>query len=132
MKKVKNFIFNWVWQLPQNLVGLIWKELNTVVPDIRNALPEQKYKIYYQKFKGSVSLGKYIFIYAGTSNIEKTIKHEVGHYKQSKMLGPLYLLVIGIPSIIWASLRAVFPYFRKYNYFDFYTEKWANKLVGLE
>lgn len=32
---------------------------------------------------------------------EKTIKHEYGHQLQSYILGPLYLLIIGLPSGLW-------------------------------
>lgn len=60
-----------------------------------------------------------------------TIKHELGHCIQSRYLGPLYLLVIGIPSITWVMLRRMIPELRKYNYYDFYTESWSNKLMNI-
>lgn len=64
--------------------------------------------------------------------MEFTIKHELGHCIQSKYLGPLYLLVIGIPSITWVMLRRMIPKLRKnYSYYDFYTEKFANKLMNI-
>mgnify|MGYP006982744016 CR=1 FL=1 len=47
------------------------------------------------------------------------------------MLGPLYLIIIGIPSISWAGLRRLIPALKKINYYWFYTENWANKLTGL-
>ena len=40
---------------------------------------------------------------------------------------PLYLFVIGIPSIMWAWLGD-----DNKCYYDFYTERWANKHAGLE
>ena len=57
--------------------------------------------------------------------------HEYGHSIQSKILGPLYLLVIGLPSIIWAGLFEKYRNKHKISYYSFFTEKWANKLVGL-
>lgn len=74
--------------------------------------------------KGSVSLGKYVFLsYMASDRIKL---HEIGHTKQSLMLGPLYLLVIGIPSILWAAMhKTVAP---KKDYYWFYTERWADKL----
>ena len=45
---------------------------------------------------------------------------------QSQKLGWFYLFIIGIPSILNAWLR-----FTK-CYYDFYTEKWANKLANLK
>lgn len=126
MKKVLSYI----WQLPQNIIGLLYKSLIFTTKDYSNSYTD--YKLFYKNSRGSVSLGKYIFVNINLSNLDRVIKHEVGHYKQSCLLGPLYLLVIGIPSITWATLHSYIPYFRKYNYYSFYTEKWANKLVGLK
>lgn len=47
------------------------------------------------------------------------------------MLGPLYLLVIGLPSLIWAGLPA-FERFRVrkgYSYYRLFPERWANLLA---
>ena len=78
---------------------------------------------------GGVSLGAFIFIdedipkeQAKTSDF---INHEWGHTWQSMFLGPLYLFVIGIPSLIWSRV-----YTGDYN--RFYTERWANMLGGVE
>lgn len=77
-------------------------------------------------------MGEYIFLCPAHQSDERTLKHERGHTKQSYILGWLWVPIIGIPSIIWAGcfgwLRA------KYNisYYSFYTEKWADKLGGVE
>lgn len=87
-------------------------------------------KISYIRWNnGAVSLGMFIFMFGEYwIGDEETKAHEYGHSIQSKILGPLYLLVIGLPSIIWAA----FIYrFTKKSYFWFYTEAWANKLVNL-
>ncbi len=75
----------------------------------------------------SVSLGGFIFIGRGRDDI---VPHEYGHSIQSLILGPLYLLVIGLPSIVWAGFRPCENVRRKrsMSYFDFYTEKWADFL----
>lgn len=124
-----NKVLSYVWQLPQNILGLLYKYVTNVS---NNVSDNKDYNVYFKTSRGSVSLGKYIFVYVNTSNLSKTIQHEAGHYKQSLMLGPLYLIVIGIPSIVWATLHSYIPYFRKYSYYQFYTEKWANKLAGLK
>lgn len=77
--------------------------------------------------RGAVTLGNYVFV-GLTSEYRKTVKHELGHTIQSKILGPLYLIVIGIPSITYCGLRRIFSSLRKKNYYNFYTEKWANNL----
>lgn len=46
------------------------------------------------------------------------------------MLGPLYLIVIGIPSLLHAAVHDSLC--RNKDYKHFYTEKWADKLAGLK
>ena len=78
---------------------------------------------------GSVSLGMFIFV----NNITdiKTIKHEYGHCRQSNYLGWLYLIIIGLPSIIWAGCFERYRKKHNISYYAFYTERWANKLGGV-
>ena len=131
MKRVINYVWGlilWIWQLPQNIVGILYRYVATISNNVSDS---KEYKVYFKVSRGSVSLGKYIFVYTNTSNLSRTIQHEVGHYRQSCILGPFYLIVIGIPSITWAALHSYIPYFKRYSYYDFYTEKWANKLGGL-
>ena len=75
------------------------------------------------------SLSLYIFVSQDYKDLTYVIKHESGHVKQSKILGPLYLLVIGLPSIIHAALHHYVC--KNPDYYHFYTERWANKLGGV-
>lgn len=125
---MKDFL-KFIWQFPQNLIALIYREyLNG-----KGVMPAIGYYkgiiIYYTKDTvGNVSLGDSIFISATASS--RIVKHEWGHTRQSLILGPLYLIVIGIPSVIWASIhKKIAP---NTSYFDFFTEKWADKLGGIE
>ena len=78
----------------------------------------------------SISLGDFIFIHP--YSFEKSIKHELGHSKQSDILGPLYLIIIGIPSLLNnISLRLCRKVGIKWDYYKFYTERWANRLAGI-
>jgi RHS repeat-associated protein len=53
-------------------------------------------------------------------------RHEQGHYYQNLLLGPLYLPVIAIPSIIHVELHpTIHPGSKTYE--DFYTETWASE-----
>lgn len=123
LKKILHFI----WGLPQNIIGgilyLIFRRKN----------PHKKFNNAYvcvlPNRWGCVSLGMFIFVV--NIDYEPTIRHEYGHTRQSMLLGPLYLLVIGLPSIIWAGCFS--EYRRKHNksYYSFYTEKWADKLGGV-
>ena len=93
-----------------------------------------EYRNYAWAFRGSkmlgaISLGCFVFLSPYASKRETTIAHEQdGHVKQSHYLGPLYLSVIGLPSITWAGVYRSLGYT---NYYQFYTEDWANKLAGL-
>ncbi|MCU7947074.1 MAG: hypothetical protein KZQ72_10615, partial [Candidatus Thiodiazotropha sp. (ex Cardiolucina cf. quadrata)] len=55
--------------------------------------------------------------------------HEYGHYLQSLLLGPLYLPLIGLPSICWASIKKA-GYFPAVPYHAFPTEWWAERLAN--
>jgi len=87
----------WIWQLPQNLLGLflIW---------IYKA-KEQRYVDFPSywtspKITFGVSLGQYILLHDNPSD-EVNINHEHGHSLQSRVLGPLYLVVVGVPSAVF-------------------------------
>jgi hypothetical protein len=128
--KLKQFIIDWVWQLPQNLLGYLYKTITNTFIVYKPKDSNTNITYYANVLSGSVSLGNYVFLCDSHQDNKKVILHETGHCKQSKILGPLYLLVIGLPSIIWATLYSFIPYFNKnYNYYDFYTEKWANDLI---
>lgn len=129
MKKIVS-ILEYLWQLPQNICGIIWRDINsnTIIVEVGNEYASKiEAEVYLMKAKGGVTLGKYIFINQTYEDKKDVIKHECGHVLQSKMLGPLYLIIIGIPSIIWATLHSTF--LSNINYYKFYTEKWANELA---
>ena len=93
--------------------------------------------MYSPMMRGAISLG--IFqIYADkylgnrAKYVELVRKHEEGHRKQSKMLGPLYLIVIGLPSLIWATLHSTVGRLGAVDYYSFYTERWADRLGGVK
>ena len=71
--------------------------------------------------------------YGDTAQFVKlTRMHEKGHRIQSKILGPFYLIVIGLPSLIWATLHSSVRRLGTIDYFSFYTEKWADRLGGVK
>jgi hypothetical protein len=114
-----------LWQILQNLAGLIY------FPFAGVSFKEKIGDVFVFETKstnGSVSLGNFVFISKYTIYYEKTLKHELGHTIQSKYLGPLYLLVIGLPSISWAAVRMMSKTLRKKDYYSFYTEAWAEEL----
>lgn len=114
-----------IWQLPQVLLGFVVRLL-TMAKYNKDASKEYDRKIFNWRFKSGLSLSPY-YIMVNKYASPDTIKHEKGHSIQSMYLGPLYLIVIGIPSIIWAGL--IYKHTDK-SYYWFYTELWANKLGG--
>lgn len=131
MKLIMNYIRNlilFIWQLPQHLLAILY--IGYLVVMCKDLGVDSRYKqaiVIPCVMRGAVTLGCYVFV-GLNSEYRKTVKHELGHTIQSKILGPLYLIVIGIPSITYCGLRRIFPSLRKKNYYDFYTEKWANNL----
>lgn len=124
-------IFLFLWQLPQNIIGIIWLNINLIFYYGISHIKTINDNIYVYELPantGSVSLGKYIIVSKYRNDL--TIQHEYGHCKQSMYLGPLYLIVIGIPSIIWAS---IYPYLNtNKSYYWLFCEKWADKLANIK
>lgn len=115
-----------IWQLPQVIVG-IFVRLFTGAQKWNEASVEHDRRIFTWKLTSGISLSTYYIIVRQNAD-SNTIKHEKGHTIQSLILGPLYLIVIGLPSIIWAGL--IYKYTNK-SYCWFYTEAWADKLGGI-
>ena len=127
--RVVYYILQWTWGLPQNLAGL-------AVRIFARGKPAGFYKGAavkdWNREDGSMALGMFIFMCPGYGEREReyVLAHEYGHTIQSIILGPLFLPVIGLPSILWASLPACRKYRQTKNvsYYRFYPEAWANRL----
>ena len=128
---MREFFINYIWQLPQNLLGMLYKDCISDDIITRVNCDATDYECYLTRNGGGVTLGRYIFVNQNYKDLSNVILHERGHVKQSRILGPLYLIIIGIPSISWAGLRRLIPTLKKINYYWFYTESIANKLMGL-
>lgn len=126
-----------VWELPQIVLGLLvyacMKARRKVVH-----VETGKNRVFIHTLNTGVSLGWFIFwTPAGNRfpELENDCRmHEYGHARQSVMLGPLYLLVVGIPSV----MRVFYGkwYYCKYHrywqgYFWGFPENWADKLGGV-
>lgn len=138
---MKTFLnsLRYLWQLPQNLLGFILFQIYSVDCLCLEVPYRDVHILYSEKMRGGISLGQYIMLpwryrgdYKTGSYIEKTIKHEYGHTRQSLRLGWLYLIIIGLPSITWAWLHSNFKRFSTVDYYSFYTEKNADKLGGVK
>jgi hypothetical protein len=111
------------WGLPQTLLGLI------LLLRFRGC-PRSRFResvcVHWQG-RGGMSLGLFLFVPEDPS--AALLVHEYGHTVQSLLLGPLYLILIGIPSTLWGFLPACARKRKEkqLSYFSFFTEKWANR-----
>ena len=137
-KRILYIFIQCTWGIVQTLLGFIVFLFN-----IRS-----KHYFYHgaivteRKSPSSVSLGLFVFVTSSPMK-DKRVKnkipddelygillvHEYGHTIQSLIFGPLYLIVMGIPSTLWGFL----PCFQKkrekdVSYFSFFTERFANYL----
>jgi hypothetical protein len=115
-----------IWQFPQSIAAFIlWFYLSRK----KDALSHGR--TIYQwggSPRFSVSLGEYIFTYHLDS---RTLAHEYGHSPQSRYLGPLYLLTVGIVSVFWNLLARVSKEINE-TYYARWPENWADRLGGVE
>lgn len=85
---------------------------------------------------GGISLGAFIFIDSpipkNHASTNRFVNHEYGHSLQSMLLGVFYLLVIGLPSVIWAGCFDAWREKHKVSYYWLYCEKWADKMGGVK
>ena len=145
MKAIKEILL-FIWQLPQNLLGIFILLLKTRSKRAYEFIINlEKVTVYYVAgFAGSgISLGKWIIIDkrlmtgSGSNSATTTVRHEHGHQKQSLYLGWLYLVVIGLPSLCGNIIDRIFH--KKWTrarrikwYYSQPWEKWADKLGGVK
>ena len=110
MKKNNEYLLNelkdWIivlWTLIQSTIGLLLVVVTGAEP-MYMTIKNKQYKYYIAKrFNNTwtgVSLGEYIVFAKHEFVDEINVRHEYGHHTQSLILGPLYLILIGIPSFI--------------------------------
>ena len=123
MKQLFFRLWQWTWGFPQSLVGLIVYLIN------RNK-PHETYRgCIVTRWGNRGSLGVGMFLFLGCDDPQVRV-HEFGHSVQSLILGPLFLPIMGIPSILWCNL----PRCRKLrkekgiSYYRFYPESTASRL----
>ena len=107
-KRVKKTLYKtaqWTWGLPQTLLGAGLYALNRKGShfDYGGA------KVTEWDKDSGISLGRYIFVPSEGKEKQFLLEHEYGHSIQSLMLGPAYLLLVGLPSVLWNRL----PYFER-------------------
>jgi len=141
---MKNLLL-WVWQLPQHLLALALIRLLGAKKCLYQSGATGDLVRYYwlyipsgwfSAFISGVSLGQYIILPEKSAD-RITILHEHGHSRQSAILGLLYLIVVGIPSVLgnlWDRLlhRSWTSAQRQKWYYSRWPEKQADRLGGVK
>lgn len=138
MKTAFICLVQWVWGFAQNLVGFL-----LFLAFLRNPHAVFHTAVLTEwKYSRCVSLGMFIFVTGecdlrvqgftakqGEDIHRRLAVHEYGHTLQSLVLGPLYIPVILLPSMLWAGLPCctAMRTGTGRSYYDFYTESWANR-----
>lgn len=135
MKELINFL-RILWELPQCLLGFILFQVYSVGCHCMEAPYGDVRILYSERMRGGISLGRFIILpwkYRNNSSsyVRDAISHEYGHTRQSAWLGWLYLVVIGLPSLLWAWAHSTFRRLQEVDYYSFYTERNADKLGGV-
>lgn len=123
MKTILSILL-WIWQAPQNVVGLVFRLIYGWTAILFRGVDV----VVSSRFPGGISLGRTIIVKLPYLDNPDTWNHEYGHTRQSLYLGPFYLFVVGIPSLLWAWYWTPD---RSVSYYAFYTEKWADRLGGV-
>jgi len=127
IKRIAYAIVQCTWGFFQTLLGFVIFLVNIRCPhDMYLGCIDTRWKS-----RGGMSLGLFIFTPVENSPNAQPIRvHEYGHTIQSLILGPLYLIVVGIISYTWANL----PYFKRMRktkrlpYTACFVESWASGL----
>jgi len=135
------------WEILQNLIGLFYM-LFTIGKTTKREWYRGRFITWIKddSFSG-ISLGMFITINENRSKDKYIRDHEYGHTVQSKILGPLYLFIVGIPSVIRNIYNSSVnvskftketgnPYYGLQKardwYYSSYPENWADSLGGVD
>lgn len=127
-------ILLYIWQLPQNLLGLALLGWYKHEKEYHRLNGRTFY--YTTEMSSGISLGNYIIM--NREDREDGMKHEYGHTIQSRWLGWFYLLIIGLPSLTWNIIdrlivEKIVGWKRSMKiYYSMPWEHWADKLGGVK
>lgn len=124
----------YIWQLPQNMYGL----LLLLLYQHEKIYHRLKGRTFYftEEMRSGISMGNYIIM--NREDKEDGMRHEYGHSIQSRILGWFYLPVIGVPSLLWNIIdwlivTPIVGWERSCEiYYSMPWEAWADKLGGVK
>lgn len=107
--KVRNIV-EWIWQLPQNICGIVWKNIHkkNIISKVDNPLVrELGGEIYLMRNSSETVLGKYIFIKQDYKNKTNNIIEACEFINLSKTFGPMYFAVLVSTFILYISIESI-------------------------
>jgi len=125
------------WEMPQNIAGLL---TYLHAKRYHKILSEKKFRRRYKVETEDIGISfGWFFFYSRSCNrfgyfSDDCLLHEYGHTFQSRILGPLYFIIVGIAS--WIRYLYSWYYLRKNgtawrDYYDGYPERWADDMGGV-
>jgi hypothetical protein len=126
-----------LWELPQNVLGAALLAAAYLTRRV-TAVEYESDRVFIESRGLGVSLGAFVFWFGdGNRYFQRDAimrRHEYGHTFQSRYLGPLYLLLVGVPSVSRVIYGVVYREVtgrRWTGYYDGYPENWADRLGGI-
>ncbi|MDR3345225.1 MAG: hypothetical protein LBT21_06530 [Oscillospiraceae bacterium] len=92
------WLLSLTWGLPAALAGAVLAAL-CLAKGLKPKLFRGNIYFEHVRPRGSNNLGPFFFL--GDNAIEFTPYHEAGHGLQNILYGPLFFLVVGVPSELW-------------------------------
>lgn len=115
------FLLQFTWGLSINILGLL------VFLCCRKRFRSEPFcnsiVTYLPGDRGGLSLG--IFIFLSARDIHCLHAHEYGHTIQCLFLGPLYWIIVMLPSALWYHFFRAYRAKRRIPYDALYCEHWA-------
>jgi hypothetical protein len=125
------------WEAPQSLLGVAMLAAEAARKRVIGIEIEDG-RLLVESIGTGISLGHVVFWCRENNRWHdldlRNRAHELGHTKQSRLLGWLYLPVIGLPSISRATYALAYREVtgRQWTrYYEGYPEKWADRLGGV-
>jgi hypothetical protein len=127
------------WELPQNLLGAANLVVQAAARNVRHIERDRGRLMIELAGEGAVSLGLFVFFSTRDSRFvpvgPENRDHEYGHSVQSRWLGPLYLPLVGAPSVArvaYAVAHRTITGRRWAGYYAGWPEKSADELGGVD
>ncbi len=123
------YVVQWTWGLSVNVVGGIAYLICTKALGYRHQKFGYANIVYIPWNQGGLSMGLFIFMRENHESEKWTYNtriHEYGHTWQCLLLGPLYYIVIALPSAVWCNCFQKYREKNNVSYYKLYCEAWAN------